>query len=149
MNRRDWLNLFVALEGAPDGLDPVRIQKGLFLFAMEADAPTSQKYRFKPYDYGPMSAAIYADLDALVRERLVALNDVPGKRWARFTATDIGLREGNRAVEQAEAEGQLRAAQTLHLIKRRVAALPFDELLAGVYAEYPEYAANSVFRRSA
>jgi hypothetical protein len=36
MKRRDWLLLFAAYEGAPDGLDPIRFQKGLFLFAKRA-----------------------------------------------------------------------------------------------------------------
>jgi hypothetical protein len=27
MRRRDWLLLFAAYEGAPDGLDPIRFQK--------------------------------------------------------------------------------------------------------------------------
>jgi hypothetical protein len=38
MKRRDWLLLFAAYEGAPDGLDPIRFQKGLFLFAKRARA---------------------------------------------------------------------------------------------------------------
>lgn len=149
MNRRDWLNLFVALEGAPDGLDPVRIQNGLFLFAMQADVPSAEKYRFKPYDYGPMSVAVYSDLDALVRDRLVSRKDVPGKRWGWYRATEAGLRAGTRTVKLAQIEGHLSAAQTLHRIKRRVAELPFNELLPSVYKDYPKYATNSVFRRSA
>jgi hypothetical protein len=39
MKQRDWLLLFAAYEGAPDGLDPIRFQKGLFLFAKRAHAP--------------------------------------------------------------------------------------------------------------
>lgn len=71
MKRRDWLLLFAAYEGAPDGLDPIRFQKGLFLFAKRARAPERSKYVFKPYDYGPMSAGIYSDLDRLVNEGLL------------------------------------------------------------------------------
>ena len=149
MTRRDWLALFVALEGAPDGLDPVRIQKGLFLFAMEGDVPARERYRFKPYDYGPMSAAIYSDLDALVREGLVQRAEVPGKRWARYAATDAGLQAGSRAVKRAQDEGQLPAAQTLHRIKQKVSELPVNVLLTQIYEDYPEFATNSVFRRSA
>ncbi len=53
MKRRDWLLLYAAYEGAPDGLDPIRFQKGLFLFAQRAQVPARSKYTFKPYDYGP------------------------------------------------------------------------------------------------
>src|ERR1700689_4427203 len=65
VKRRDWLLLFAAYEGAPDGLDPIRFQKGLFLFARRARVPARSNYTFKPYDYGPMSTAIYNDLDRL------------------------------------------------------------------------------------
>ena len=149
MTRRDWLTLFVAFEGAPDGLDPVRIQNGLFLFAMEADVPPNEKYRFKPYDYGPMSGGIYDDLDALVAEHLASRVEVPDKQWVRYKATEAGLRAGRKAVDEAQRAGQLRAAQALHQIKHVVASLSFNELLARVCHDYPTYAANSVFRRSA
>ncbi len=148
VRRREWLTLFVALEGAADGLDPVRIQKGMFLFTMRANVPAREKYGFKPYDYGPMSAGIYRDLDVLVRDGLVARIDVEGKSWSRFRATPKGVRVGERALEKAQAEGRLEAAQMLHEIKRRVAGLPFNELLEGVYDEFPEYATKSVFRPS-
>ena len=135
------------MEGAPDGLDPVRIQKGMFLFAMQADVPTREKYEFEPYDYGPMSAGIYRDLDTLVRDGLVSRIDV--KNWSRFRATPTGVKAGEAALTKAEAEGRYDAATMLHAIKRRVAGLPFNELLEGVYEEFPEYATRSVFRSSA
>jgi hypothetical protein len=96
-----------------------------------------------------MSAGIYSDLDALVAQRLVSKVEVPGKRWAQYRATDAGLRAGTRTVTEAQAEGRLDAAQTLHRIKHEVSSLPFDELLARVYHDHPTYATNSVFRRSA
>jgi uncharacterized protein len=145
VTRREWLTLFVALEGAPDGLDPVRIQKGMFLFAMESNVPTRDRYEFKPYDYGPMSAAIYQDLDLLVERGLIERVPVPGKNWSRFRATSRGHEAGQEALAKAEAERRLDAARRLYDIKQRVAGLPFNALLASVYHDYPEYAVKSVF----
>jgi uncharacterized protein YwgA len=149
MKRRDWLLLFAAYEGAPDGLDPIRFQKGLFLFGQGAHVPARSKYTFKPYDYGPMSAAIYSDLDHLVEEGLLERVAVPGKRWSRYKPSKVTFREGQRILKQAENEKLLDAARELFEIKQGVASVGFNELLERVYSEHPEFAVNSIFRRSA
>ncbi|HST56081.1 MAG TPA: hypothetical protein VLJ42_09340 [Solirubrobacteraceae bacterium] len=149
MKRRDWLLLFAAYEGAPDGLDPIRFQKGLFLFAKRARVPAQSKYVFKPYDYGPMSAAIYRDLDQLVDEGLLKRVPVPGKRWSRYKSIKVTFREGQRILKQAEHEQHLDAARELFKIKQDVASVGFNELLERVYSEHPDFAVNSIFRRSA
>jgi hypothetical protein len=148
MRRRDWLLLFAAYEGAPDGLDPIRFQKGLFLFARRARVPERSKYQFKPYDYGPMSAGIYADLDRLVGEGLLERTPVAGKRWSRYKPSKVTFREGQRVLRQAEDENLSDAARELFEIKQRVSSVGFNELLELVYAEHPEYAVKSIFRRS-
>lgn len=147
--RRDWLMLFASFEGAPDGLDPIRVQKGLFLFAMRGAVDESEQYTFKPYDYGPMSASIYTDLDALAEERLLERLPVPGKNWSRYRPTEAGLQRGIELLELAINSGRLAAAQQLHQIKQEVSSVGFNDLLERVYSEYPEYASNSVFRRRA
>lgn len=148
MKRRDWLLLFAAYEGAPDGLDPVRLQKGLFLFAMRATIPKREKYTFKPYDYGPMSAAIYTDLDALVDEGLLKSDPIPGRAWSRYSATEAGLLAAGCVIKDASEQGKLAAAKELFAVKQTVASLSFNRLLEAVYREHPEYAVNSVFRRT-
>jgi uncharacterized protein YwgA len=149
MKRRDWLLLFAAYEGAPDGLDPIRFQKGLFLFARRAPAPERSKYVFKPYDYGPMSAGIYDDLDRLVNEGLLEPVPVPGKNWSRYKPTKVTFQEGQRILQQAQHEQLLEAAQELFKIKQDVSSVGFNELLERVYTEYPEFAVKSIFRSSA
>lgn len=147
MTRRDWLMVFAAYEGAADGLDPVRFQKGLFLFSRLPNVPARESYTFKPYDYGPMSSRIYADLDALVDEGLLRREPVPGKQWSRYQATDPGLRLAGQLLDQARREGRVAAARQLYTIKQTVAGLGFKPLLDRVYAEHPDFAVNSVFRR--
>jgi uncharacterized protein YwgA len=148
MKRRDWLLLFAAYEGAPDGLDPIRFQKGLFLFAKRAQVPERSKYVFKPYDYGPMSAGIYSDLDRLLDEGLLERVSVPGKQWSRYKPSEVTFRERQRILRQAEDEQLLDAARELFEIKKDVSKMGFNELLERVYDDYPEFAVNSIFRRS-
>ncbi len=149
VKRRDWLLLYAAYEGAPDGLDPIRFQKGLFLFAQRAQVPARSKYTFKPYDYGPMSTGIYSDLDRLVDEGLLERVPVSGKRWSRYKPSEVTFLEGQRILKQAEDEKLLDDARELFRIKQEVSRLRFNELLERVYTEHPEFAVNSIFRRSA
>lgn len=145
MSARDRLLLFIALDGAPDGLDPVRLQKGMFLFAHDPVATANEKYEFVPYNYGPMSAQIYSDLETLTSEGLVEAVPVSGQSWARYIATERGLIE---ARELLGGEPSQEAARRLHEIKRDVASKTFSAVLEDVYERFPEYATNSVFRRA-
>lgn len=48
MARRDWLLVRSAYRGSPAGLDPVRVQKAMFLFARSGVVPPGQQYEFRP-----------------------------------------------------------------------------------------------------
>jgi uncharacterized protein YwgA len=146
MTRRDWLLVLCAYQGAPAGLDPVRLQKGMFLFARTDSVPVREQYRFKPYDYGPMSSTIYRDLDELVTEGLLVRHSVPGKQWSRYAATDRGLAAAQGRLRLLGAEREKVAARHLYEIKQHVATVSFNELLERVYREHPDMAVNSVFR---
>lgn len=147
MDRKDWLMLLIAFEGAPRGLDPVRLQKGMFLFSMEAqDVPQEQRYVFRPYNYGPMSQEVYADVDELVRDGLIEETAVEGQSWSRYRATDRGVSRGRRLLAQASGT-HARALDHLFELKQSVASRTFAALLEDVYDRYPEYAAKSIFQR--
>jgi uncharacterized protein YwgA len=147
MNRFDWLTLFVAFEGAPSGLDPVRLQKGMFLFAQEAETvPPGEKYVFRPYSYGPMSREIYTDLDRLAEQGLVEQVPVEGQTWSRYKPTNRGVERAHRLMREALARHD-RDTKHFYRIKQVVAQTSFADLLEGVYDRYPEYAANSIFKR--
>jgi uncharacterized protein YwgA len=138
--------LFIAFEGAPEGLDPVRLQKGMFLFEREADVPATQKYDFRPYNYGPMSKQIYDDLDALVAGGLVEQVPVSGQSWTLYRATPAGVARGGEILRDAGAAYPA-AVQQLFDMKSSVASVSFEELLTDVYDRYPDMATKSVFRR--
>ena len=146
MTPADWLLLLVALDASPAGLEPVRVQKALFLLAREGGLPRSERYWFVPYNYGPMSPRIYRDVDALVRRGLLERLPVPGYTWGRVRATERGRL---RADELAAAAGERerRALESLRRIRALVGSLSFADLLATIYERHPEYAVRSVFRR--
>jgi uncharacterized protein len=148
MTRRDWLLLLLAYRGAPDGLDPVRVQKSLFLLWKEAGgglAP-NELYDFIAYNYGPMSKDIYSDLDELVDEGLVHREAVAGQNWSRVRASPNGLLAAEKLVGTLDYS-HAAAAQDLFDIKQRVAGMTFGELVEYVYDRWPEYEEQTIFRR--
>ncbi len=148
MTRRDWLLLLVAAGAGAVDLDPVRVQKGLFLLAQEGGLPPGQRYAFVPYNYGPMSAGVYRDADTLVRRGLLERVAVPGYSWGRLRVTEAGRARAaalRAAADRTEVER--RAIGRLDEIHALVTSLCFADLLATIYDRYPAYAARSVFRR--
>jgi hypothetical protein len=145
MKPRDRLLLFIALDGAPRGLDPIRLQKGMFLFAMSDESEDGDSYRFVPYNYGPMSTEIYRDLEILLKADLIEAEPVEGQSWSRYSATERGLIS---ARELLGREPSQTAAQRLFEIKSEVSSHTYQEVLEDVYDRYPEFASKSVFRRA-
>jgi uncharacterized protein YwgA len=144
VNRQDWLLLAIALDAG--GLDPIRVQKAMFLFAQEAGRPAGERYSFVAYNYGPMSRRVYRDVEALVRHGLVERRPVEGQRWRSLRATDAGQARARERLVAAQAL-EPAAVAGLREIVRTVQALDFAGLLDIVYGRYPEYAERSVFRR--
>jgi uncharacterized protein YwgA len=142
---KDWLLVFIACEEAEEGLDPVRVQKGMFLVAREAGIPARQRYRFVPYNYGPMSRGVYRDVGLLADERLLDELPLPGYAWGRLVATEKGHARARELIA-AEADLTPERLGALREIRRTVAATGFAELLRVIYARYPDYAVRSVFR---
>jgi uncharacterized protein YwgA len=142
---KDWLLVFIACEEGEEGLDPVRLQKGMFLLAQEGGLPVTQRYRFIAYNYGPMSRGVYRDVGLLADERLVDERPVPGYVWGRLVATEKG-RARARALVAGERAATPERLRTLADIRRTVAGTSFAELLQLIYQRYPAYAVRSVFR---
>ncbi len=139
---RDWLLLL--FDGAPEPLDRVRIQKSMFLFAERSKAPGGEKYRFTPYHYGPFSFDIYPDLDDLLAQGLLRLEVNPTLGSPRYSLTGTG----RQAMDGLRASVPARRLDVLRSLRDWVTARSFSALLDDVYRLYPQYAVNSVFRRS-
>jgi uncharacterized protein len=145
MTPRDSLLLFIALDGAPQGLDPIRLQKGMFLFAMDNGSDPGEVYDFVPYDYGPMSTQIYRDLDLLAERRLIDATPVEGQTWSRYSATDAGLAAAQDLMGEEPSQAK---AKRLYAIKAEVSSHTYQQVLEDVYDRFPEFASKSVFRRA-
>lgn len=143
MERSDWLILLLAFKGAEStALDPVRVQKGMFLFAQQSGRPAVECYSFEPYNYGPYCAALKADIRKLVAHGDATDVLVPGYTWSETQLTKHGM---HRARELLVAAPHDEAVQ-LFEIKQRVTGTDFGDLLRAVYADYPEFATKSIFR---
>ena len=142
LTRQDWLLL--ALSKSPGGaMSPVQIQKALFLFGQgSGDSMGTDFYSFQPYDYGPFDAAIYADLRRMTNLGHVRGEWSPDRSWKTYAITGSG-REVALALE---GDADARLVEYLGRIVTWVRGKSFSDLLRSVYAAYPEFAVNSVFR---
>ena len=140
--RQDWLLL--ALSKSPCGtMSPVQIQKALFRFGQETGGSLGAEfYSFEPYDYGPFDAAIYIDLRQMTSLGYVRGEWSPGRSWENYTITG----PGRKAARVLEDDADPRLAEFLGRIVAWVRERSFSDLLRSVYAAYPEFAVNSVFR---
>jgi hypothetical protein len=145
MRRSDWLILFLAT--VPDvPLDPVRVQKGMFLLAMSASLGEDEGYDFEPYAYGPMSRGLYRDVRRLCHERLLDATPIEGAAWRMLQLTPAGREHAENLRLRAERERPSALAR-IASIRDEISGLSFSDLLAHVYDRYPAYAVRSVFRR--
>jgi len=135
LTRTDWLLRFIAgAEGYDGWIDRIRIMKGMFLFQAEAPAPPEVNYRFQPYDYGPFTAEIYRDLEALIENGHVL--DLPGGK--SYRATQQGRDHlSNLQFPPKPLEGLIN-------MRVEVSDLNFRDLLKRVYSAHPESARRSV-----
>jgi uncharacterized protein len=142
-DRSAWLLLLLDREAlgasGPDELDPVRIQKGMFLLSKRG--PQRDIYDFQAYDWGPFSSAIYADLASLSRQGYLSEERVTGRTWSKYRVTPKGHERASVAASQV---GMTSTAWLRHA-REFLTTLPFSQLLREIYAMYPEYAVNSRF----
>jgi uncharacterized protein len=142
--RQRTLLVFLGADGG-ESLDPIRVQKGLFILAMETPQewlPTEARYRFEPYNYGPYSPAIYRDLDELVRRGYVETTGLAGQSWDYYALTPDGIETAQSVAREMDD----RTVRYSHTIRDFVGKLSFRRLLTAVYERYPKYAVNSVFK---
>jgi uncharacterized protein YwgA len=146
VNKSDWLILLLGFKGEGDSpaLDPIRVQKGMFLLAEEGHLPSGERYGFGAHMWGPYSRELRSDLDRLVSEGYVQTRDVPGYSWKRYGLTNLGVDYARHLLQGAAADTAHKVAET----KRHVSSLSFNQLLHDVYSRHPTYAVNSLFRSS-
>jgi DNA-binding PadR family transcriptional regulator len=145
LQRADWCLLFLSRAplGAPgpEELDPIRIQKGLFLLSKRG--PARDLYAFRPHYWGPFSSEIYRDLNRLEAQGLVETERPAGQTWSLYRTTARG------EARAAELAGALDPHVVEWLADDRsfVGKRPFVQLLKEIYAAYPEYAEKSLLNK--
>lgn len=142
--REKTLLLFLRA-GHGDELDPIRIMKGMFLFAKETPSqwlPTESRYEFEPYYYGPCSFEIYSDLDHLIRSGYVKTRDILGQTWKYYSLTSEGTNLANRLAKSIHPD----ALNYLQRIREFISKVSFRQLLSVVYHAHPQYAVKTVFK---
>jgi uncharacterized protein YwgA len=142
MKQRDWLLLVVAA-AEDDGLDPVQLQKSLFLLGEKRRRYLGPKfYEFEPHNYGPFSKDVYTHATELVADGCLTKEQQPGYSWSVFRATDAGRRVAERLRREAPEEAATYLEQAVEWVKSQ----SFYDLVRSIYKHFPEYRANSIFR---
>lgn len=137
MEKRDWLLLCIG-----NRMEPIQIQKTLFKFAMESGAPKNELYTFIPYNWGPLSMEIYDDLGKLREEEQVEFMP-SGRGWNIYNLSEAGKKKQNALKDQANPN----LLAKLNAARDYVTSRGFEKLLEDIYAEYPDYASASLFRK--
>lgn len=127
-----------------------RLQKLVFLMEQELEEDPeasldSSDYNFIPYDYGPFSKKLYDDLDSLEDSQLIEVEEEDmedGKVKYNYRLTD----QGRKWVKDQQADSSAESAQALaKALAEKYDDMVLSDLIDEVYAEYPEYAKNSVW----
>jgi len=142
MERKDWALLAIAAARG-DALTPVQLQKSLFLLGQEFPTVVGGGYyKFAPYNYGPFDRDVYVDAEVLATEGLVALQNSPGQTWVEYRATQEGLGKAEQLRRPLDAN----VAQYITDVVAWTRGLSFQSLVRAIYAKYPHFRENSVFR---
>lgn len=142
-DRSAWLVLLLDRDAlnatGPEELDPVRIQKGMFLLSQRG--PARGLYTFRAYDWGPFSSAIYTDLETLTRQGYLDEQRVAGRTWSTYRVTPAGHELASGMAFQIGDD----RVRWLRSAREFLTTRSFAQLLRDIYAEYPGFAVNSRF----
>lgn len=140
MNRRDW-NLLILAAAGGKSLTPAQYQKTLFLLQKRCPSAISNGYSFRPYNYGPFDADVYADAEMLESEGLASIDRASGG-WRTYAATTAGLERAKQFLIEADPQAVAYAKRVVEWAR----SLSFKDLISSIYAEFPDMKENSIFR---
>jgi DNA-binding PadR family transcriptional regulator len=115
----------------------------MFLLDQRGPLRGRELYSFRPYNWGPFSGQIYADLDWLSLRGFLHEEGVPGRTWKRYSVTEQGRERAGGLIEEMTRD----EIEWLGKARRFVTSRSFTRLLSDVYDAYPEFATRSQFRR--
>lgn len=118
------------------------LMKYLFLLQMEGNG-RRRLYQFVPYHYGPFAKDLYADLEQLQSEGLIAIDNDTDEDKTRITMADP------QCIEATLGEIPDDLHEDIGSILDEYGELDHNRLLKTVYKKYPAYAKNSRLRKKA
>jgi len=142
MDRRHWtLLVLAAADGQP--LEPVQLQKALFLIGKELDVGKPENfYDFAPFHYGPYDRQVYVDAELLAKDGLAVVDRPPGQSWRTYRATKEGIAAATNVAQAIPSRARVYVDQVVRWVK----SLNFEQIVKAIYRAYPDTAVNSVFR---
>lgn len=126
----------------PFPIDRVRLQKAVFLLT-HGSTNWANLYNFKPYNWGPYSSDLTHDAESLAEQGYVRLSTLKTNRYGNYLATPIGNAYAHGpwiSLENAERV-------FIRAVRSFVTGRSFNQLLRDVYAAFPDFATESLFRR--
>lgn len=145
MERQDLTLLLASgLAAAPEErypLDRIRLQKAVFLLTQRGSPSWGNLYFYRPYNWGPYSSQLTADVDWLVASKLLEIEQIPWVRHGRYRTTALGEAKAIAVWAVLDAREQ----SFIRTVRAYVTSRSFTELLREVYAAYPQYATASQF----
>lgn len=141
LDQQDVVLLIAAGADGPFRLDPIRVMKGCFLVSQRGAPEWQTLFNFSPYDYGPFDSTVYRARDALLAHGLLV--DDGSTRYGAYALT----RDGHAAAQRLRDLIGPANADWFAQIGRYVTSKSFTDLLDEVYAAYPTFATNSLYRQ--
>lgn len=128
-----------------------RLQKMVFLLQKELEnrgktGVVGEQYDFVPYDYGPFSKDLYADLDDMLDDHFV--NDEEKLLQSGNVKYIYEIQDQGEDLVESQSEQWDEVEEIIQVareIKDEYNDLLLSNLIEYVYSEYPGYAEKSVF----
>ena len=140
MDRRDVLLLMMAPAGQM-AHTPVQVQKLAFLIEKTmGDKIDGTGFDFIPWHYGPFDKRVYATLEVLEADGLVAIEE-GGFRVREFRLTPQGVEVG----EKVRSELDPRLGDYVKTLSAWVHRQSFASLVNAIYERFPEMRVRSMF----
>ena len=129
----------MASGGAGASFDAMRVQKLLFLVDAEIpDLTGGPHFRFRPGNYGPFDAGVYAALDELAGRSLVIVGERNGYR--DYSLTPDGYAAGRTLLAGLPEEARRFIGSAVNWLRLST----FRRILNFIRRRYPEMSANAI-----
>ena len=144
LTAKDWLLLVVA-EADGEALQPIHVQKSMFLIGKELFELVGQDfYRFVPFRYGPYSKDVDGDLKALQKSGLIHSHpfyyDADRDPALQHAATSVGSSLAEDKSKELSEEARFFVSEVVGWAR----STDFTHICRAIYHRYPETSVNSV-----